>query len=112
MFKDKLSDEIKYGIVNAIEARIINPLRKTYQNDEWLKGKHFWTDQVNNWSVVCWTGVIFAVMTTLNNQTERDFYVEQGLKRSQNFFHAFQEDGFYSEGELKFQIITHYIIFL
>ena len=60
MFEEKLSQETKTNILNALNERIFNPMRLSFANDTWIKGKHFWEDKDNNWNPVCWSGVVIA----------------------------------------------------
>ena len=69
MLSNKLSTGVKTKLLNTLESRIFSPMRLSFNNDTWIKSKHFWETANNNWNAVCWTGVTFAYIYIL-----RTFY--------------------------------------
>lgn len=100
MFKDKLSKDTISNITYALEKRYIMPMNLSFNNDPWIKSKHFWEKYDNNWNSVCWNGVLLTALTAISDQTQRDLYVNMSFIHSQNYLRAFTPDGFYTEGNI------------
>ena len=98
MLSEKLSTSVKTKLLNTLESRIFSPMRLSFNNDTWIKSKHFWETANNNWNAVCWTGVTFAAVASLTNQADRDLFVHMAFKGSLSFFGGFRPDGYYTEG--------------
>ena len=110
MLNEKLSSELKHAILQALEQRILEPMRLTFKNDSWMINKHYWTQVDNNWNIVCWTSIAFVGLVTLNDQAERDYFITQAFKNTQKFLNNLRDDGFYNEGKVSCELLLMKII--
>ncbi len=98
MLQHKLSAATKTNILNALENRIFKPMRLSFNNDPWIKNRHYWETSEDNWNTVCWSGIAIAALAGNPNQADRDIFVQNAIKGAQHSWGAFKSDGYFHEG--------------
>ncbi len=109
LLDDQLSQEVKREAMEALYARVFNPLRKIFetQNTQY----HTWLVGTNNWNSVCLSGVIGAALTVIPDKQERAVYAYIGEEYSKNSLAGFGDDGYCSEGVMYFNYgFGHYAL--
>ena len=82
-----------------------------------------WMNDSANGNVVFWSGIILTALSTIDDQKERDFFLNKTIEYIKHYFDSFQSDGYYVEGKkknndlytlrfLEFNFMTFYNFFL
>jgi hypothetical protein len=95
LLDDKLSPKVRKDVLDALYARMFNPVLRTIETKN---GDHWWLTTTNNWNAVCLAGVTGAALAAIPDKTERAKFVTIGERYSKNSIIGFADDGYCSEG--------------
>lgn len=95
MLGDRISNEVRAAVLDAMNDRIFNPLRKSL-----LSGinNHWWLRTNNNWNAVCLKGSVGAALAVLEDRHDRALFVAAAEQFIRNYVSGFTEDGYTPEG--------------
>jgi hypothetical protein len=91
---DKVSPQTRQIVLNALEARVFAPVRKTLVTD--VDG--WWLHTKINWNAVILCDVVGAALTVIESKADRALFANMGEQYIPNFISEFPESGYGIEG--------------
>lgn len=92
---DRLQADTRRRIRAEIRRRVLDGVAQAIRE---RKPHWGWMTADNNWSPVCYAGVVGAALTLLPDREERATFVACAENNLRHYFKAFPEDGFAEEG--------------
>lgn len=95
MLGDAIRPELRSKTLDALEARIFAPLRKSFATGD---KDNFWLHVDHNWNAVCLKGSVGAALTVLPDKKDRALFAAAGAHYIQTYVAGFAPDGYATEG--------------
>jgi len=96
LLQDKLSPEIRTLIKERVDHFIFTPFMAMHSGE---REPHWWmTDDTNNWTSVCMSGIISAAFALIESPDTRARYLEAAEKYGPYYILSLSDDGNCSEG--------------
>ena len=87
----------KKKIKTTVNTRIFEPMRLIFANKSVLLASS-WYKIGSNWNAVCWSGVTISALTLLDDEAERQTFLNNLLANGKYYWDSFADDGYPSEG--------------
>jgi hypothetical protein len=95
MLGDKIPTAVRASVVQALNIRIFNPLRRSIKAESKDNG---WLKTDDNWNAVCLKGSIGAALTVIDDRRDRALFAAAAEQFIKNYVFGFTEDGYTREG--------------
>lgn len=96
LLRDKLSPEIRSLIRKRVDHFIFTPFMAMHRGE---REPHWWmTEETNNWTSVCMSGVVSAAFALIDSPDDRAQYLDAALKYGPYYIGSLSDDGNCSEG--------------